>query len=49
MAQAKEVESAHMEVQREELAKAYGIKEIPLLSALGSPRFPQSFPYNFMH
>ena len=27
----------------------YGIKGVPLLSALGSLRFPQSFPYNFMH
>ena len=49
MEQAKEVESAPTEIQREELAKAYGIKGIPLLSALGSLRFPQSFPYDFMH
>ena len=49
MAQAKAVESAPTEVQREELAKAYGIKGTPLLSALGSLRFPQSFPYDFMH
>ena len=49
MTQAKEVESAGTEVRREELAKAYGIKGIPLLSALGSLRFPQSFPYDFMH
>jgi hypothetical protein len=49
MAQAKAVESAPTEIQREELAKAYGIKGIPLLSALGSLRFPQSFPYDFMH
>jgi hypothetical protein len=27
----------------------YGIKGVPLLSALGSLRFPQSFPYDFMH
>src|SRR5260221_10375356 len=26
-----------------------GIKGVPLLSALGSLRFPQSFPYDFMH
>jgi len=38
-----------METQREELAKASGIKGVPLLSDLGSLRFPQSFPYNFMH
>jgi hypothetical protein len=49
MAQAKAVESAPTEVQREELAKTYGIKGIPLLSGLGSLRFPQSFPYDFMH
>ena len=49
MAQAKAVESANTEIQREELAKASGIKGIPLLSALGSLRFPQSFPYDFMH
>jgi hypothetical protein len=49
MAQAKAVESAPTEIQREALAKEYGIKGIPLLSALGSLRFPQSFPYDFMH
>ena len=49
MAQAKSVWSAPTEVQREELAKAYGIKGVPLLSALGSLGFPQSFPYDFMH
>jgi hypothetical protein len=49
MAQAKAVESAPTEIQREELAKTYGIKGIPLLSGLGSLRFPQSFPYDFMH
>jgi len=49
MAQAKSVLSAPTEIQREELSKAYGIKGVPLLSALGSLRFPQSFPYDFMH
>ena len=49
MAQAESVESAPTEVQREELAKAYGIKGLPLLSALGSLRFPQSFLFDFMH
>jgi hypothetical protein len=49
MAQAKKVESADTEVRREELAKAYGIKGIPVLSYLGSLRFPRSFPYDFMH
>ena len=49
MAQAKAVESAPTEVRREELAKAYGTKGVPLLSTLGSLRFPQLFPYEFMH
>jgi len=49
MVQAKAVESARTEIQQEELAKVSGIKGVPLLSALGSLRFPQSFPYNFMH
>ena len=49
MAQANTVESVPTEVQREKLAKAYGIKGVPLLSALRSLRFPQSFPYDFMH
>jgi len=49
MAQAKTVESAPTETQQEELAKASGIKGVLLLSDLGSLRFPQSFPYDFMH
>jgi hypothetical protein len=49
MAQANKVESAPTEIQRERLAKVYGIKGVPLLGALRSLRFPQSFPYNFMH
>ena len=49
MAQANAVESAPTEIQREKLAKKYGIIGIPLLSALGSLRFPRSFPYDFMH
>ena len=49
MAQAKLVGSAPTEVQREELARAYGIKGVPLLSALGSLKFPQSFLIDFMH
>ena len=49
MMQAKEVESVGTEVWREELAKAYGIKGIPVLSYLRSLRFPWSFPYDFMH
>jgi len=43
------VESACTEKQQEELAKVYGIKGVLLLSTLSSLRFPQSFPYNFMH
>jgi hypothetical protein len=49
MVQAESVESAPIEIWQEELAKAYGIKGVPLLSALGSLRFPQSFPFDFMH
>jgi len=49
IAQAKSVVSAPTEIRQEELSKAYGIKGVPLLSALGSLRFPQSFPYDFMH
>ena len=49
MAQAEAVEFAPSEIQREELAKKYGIKGVPLLSALGSLRFLESFPYDFMH
>src|SRR5260370_7053704 len=49
VAEAKAGESAPTGIKREELAKAYGIKGIPLLSALGSLKFPQSFPYDFMH
>jgi len=49
MVQAKAVESAPTETQQEELAKASGIKGVPLLSDLWSLRFPQSFPYDFMH
>ena len=49
MAHAKAVESAPTETRKEALAKEYGIKGIPLLSVLGSLRFPQSFPYDFMH
>jgi hypothetical protein len=49
MAQANSVESAPTKVWQEELAKVYGIKGVPILSALGSLRFPQSFPYDFMH
>jgi len=49
MVQAKALESACTETQQEELAKASGIKEVPLLSALSSLRFPQLFLYNFIY
>jgi hypothetical protein len=40
MAQANSVESMPIKVWQEELVKAYGIKGVPILSALGSLRFP---------
>src|SRR5260370_37633262 len=49
MVQAKAVESTPTGIKREELGKAYGIKGIPLLSALRSLKFPQLFLYDFMH
>lgn len=49
MMQAREVQFANNDVTREQLAKAYGIKGIPLLSALSSLSFPHSFPGEFMH
>jgi len=49
IAQAKSMVSMPTEIWQEELSKAYGIKGVPLLSALRSLRFPQSFPYDFMH
>ncbi|KAJ2930473.1 hypothetical protein H1R20_g6626, partial [Candolleomyces eurysporus] len=49
MAQAREVQFAHTNVESEKLAKQYGIKGIPILSTLSSLFFPSSFPYDFMH
>jgi len=49
MVQAKSVEATPTGMQCEELAKVYSIKGVPFLSALGSLRFPQSFPFDFMH
>ncbi|KAI0822204.1 hypothetical protein BC628DRAFT_706526 [Trametes gibbosa] len=49
IAQATEVQFATTGVEEERLAKLYGIKGIPLLSALPSLSFPESFPYDFMH
>ena len=49
MVQAQSLDHAPIEKDCEELTKAYGIKGVPLLSALMSLKFPQSFLYNFMH
>ncbi|GBE90171.1 hypothetical protein SCP_1900200 [Sparassis crispa] len=49
LTQAHEVQSARTDAEAERLAKAYGIKGVPLLSCLSSLSFPLSFPYNFMH
>lgn len=46
---ARKVQMAPNNAQHERLAKKYGIKGIPLLSALSSLSFPISFPYDFMH
>ena len=49
MAQAREVQYAPSGAESDRLAKSYGIKGIPVLSALSSLSFPDSFPYDFMH
>ena len=49
MQQAQEVQSAPTSAAADRLATRYGIKGIPLLSALSSLSFPRSFPYDFMH
>jgi hypothetical protein len=49
MARAQEVQSALTNATSEKLATKYGIKGLPLLSALSSLSFPVSFPYDFMH
>ena len=49
MEQAQEVQSALTNATSEQLATKYGIKGLPLLSALSSLSFPISFPYDFMH
>lgn len=49
MEEAIEVDSAVMEAEAEELAKACGIKGVPILSHLPSLVFPYSFPLDFMH
>src|SRR5882757_2432976 len=49
MEKAREVQSALTNAASERLAKEYGTKGVPLLSALSSLSFPVSFPYDFMH
>jgi hypothetical protein len=49
LAQAREVAFTDAVGVREELAKQYGIKGIPILSNLSTISFPHSFPYDFMH
>ncbi len=46
MAQAREVQYASSGAESDRLA---GIKGVPVLSALSSLSFPDSFPYDFMH
>lgn len=47
--QANEVQFAPTEAAADRLAQDYGIKGTPLLTALSSLSFPDSFPYDFMH
>ena len=47
--QAVEVQAASTTTASDRLATKYGIKGLPLLSALTSLSFPLSFPYDFMH
>lgn len=47
--QANEVLEAETINNANELAKAYGIKGLSVLSGLGSLNFPLSFPFDFMH
>ena len=49
MAQAQSLDHTPTEKDHEELAKAYGIKGVPLLSTLTSLKFPWLFLYDFMH
>jgi Transposase family tnp2 len=46
---AREVEMAIDNKTRDDLAKEYGIKGIPILSCISSISFPSSFPFDFMH
>jgi hypothetical protein len=49
LTQANEVQNSSSNPEAETLAKAYGIKGVPLLSHIPSLNFPTSFPYDFMH
>jgi hypothetical protein len=49
MMQARQVAFADTVGEQEKLAKSYGIKGISVLSCLSTVRFPNSFPYDFMH
>jgi hypothetical protein len=49
MEQARKVEMAKTNAERERRAKRYGIKGIPVLSCISSISFPSSFPFDFMH
>ena len=40
---------ASTSAKREERAKKYGIKGVPVLSCISSISFPSSFPFDFMH
>ena len=47
--QAKKIIAAEMVTETNQLSREYGIKGLPGLFLLGSIKFPNSFPFNFMH
>ena len=47
--QAIEVQTTSTSTAPEQLATKYGIKDVPLFTALTSLSFRISFPYDFMH
>jgi hypothetical protein len=47
--QGREVDSCVSSTVAEKLGTKYGVKGVPLLSYVPGIRFPQSFPYDFMH
>lgn len=49
LTQAEGVDMASTNSAREQLAKQYGIKGVPVLSSISSLSFPSSFPFDFMH